>query len=75
MVWQTANAWDARLVRGLTTPGVGAEVCDALVASLGALGCEAEYGLGLLGISASLPHPTHAQGDGWLRQCYGLCAR
>ncbi len=75
MVWQMTSAWDARLVRGLAMAGIGAEASDALVTTLGALGCEAEYGLGLLGISAALPQPTHTQGDGWLRGCYSLCAR
>ena len=75
MIGQITNAWDARLVRGLTMTGISAEASDALVATLGALGCEAEYGLDLLRISADVPAPTHAQGDAWLRQCYNLCRR
>lgn len=73
---QRANGnWEARLVRGMALPGIAPDVSDALVAALGALGCEAEFGLDLLENPASMPRPTHGQGDQWLRQCYSLCQR
>jgi hypothetical protein len=72
---QKIGTWDGRLVRGMTLPGIAPEVCDALVTALGALGCEAEFGVELLARNTVLPRPTHAQGDRWLRQCYGLCQR
>jgi len=75
MIMQDAGAWDGRLVRGLSMPGIAPEVSEALVTALGALGCEAEFGLALLRVSDEVPRPTHAQGEQWLRQCYGLCQR
>lgn len=75
MVIQETGMWDLRLVRGLAMPGIAAEASEALIAALGALGCEAEFGQTLLGISDSVPRPSHAQGEHWLRQCYGLCQR
>ncbi len=69
------SAWDSRLVRGLSIAGITPEVSEALVTALGALGCEAEFGLSLLGISDEVPRPTRAKGEMWLRQCYGLCQR
>lgn len=72
---QDLGAWDSRLVRGMALPGIAPETGDALVTALGALGCEAEYGIDLLHSNATLPRPTQSQGDHWLRQCYGLCQR
>ena len=75
MVMQETGTWDMRLVRGIAMHGIAPESSDALVATLGALGCEAEFGQTLLRISEEVPRPTHAQGEQWLRQCYGLCQR
>jgi hypothetical protein len=75
MAMQANGNWEARLVRGMALPGIAPDVCDALVTALGALGCEAEFGLNLVAITATAPRPTHDQGDQWLRQCYGLCQR
>ena len=75
MLMQNTGTWDVRLVRGVAMLGIAPECSDALVATLGALGCEAEFGQSLLRISAEMPRPTRAQGEHWLRQCYGLCQR
>lgn len=69
------TTWDIRLVRGMAGMGAPVEVTDTLVTVLGALGCEAEYGLSFLYSSATVPQPTPAQGELWLRQCYQLGQR
>jgi hypothetical protein len=62
------SAWEARLESGLRLPGIAPEITNALITALGDLGCEAEFGLRLTGISAAIPHPTRAQGEAWLQQ-------
>jgi hypothetical protein len=69
------SEWDRRLMCGLTGVGAPAVASDTLVQALGALGCEAEFGLALLQAPARLPRPTLSDGIGWLRQCLGLCQR
>ncbi len=68
MVTSPRGAWEARLEHGLRLPGIAPEIADALILALGDLGCEAEFGLRLTGISGALPQPTRAQGEAWLRQ-------
>jgi hypothetical protein len=75
MVLQETATWDARLVRGIGVAGIAPETGDTLIAALGALGCEAEYGQTLLHISDTVPRPTHSQGEQWLRQCANFCQR
>jgi len=75
MITGETGTWDVRLVRGLAGMGAPVEATDALVTTLGALGCEAEFGLGLLYPMAVAPQPTPAQGEMWLRQCFQLGQR
>ncbi len=75
MQYGTGSEWDRRLVRGVTGAGAPAEASDALIAALGGLGCEAEFGLALLHATAREPRPDHALGEQWLRQCLGVCQR
>ena len=69
------ESWDLRLIQGFTLPGVPEEVRAGFVTALGALGCEAEFGLNLLQTPLRQPRPTRAQGEQWLRQCYLLGVR
>ncbi len=69
------RTWDARLMQGLMIASMAEEPRGALVSALGALGCEAEYGLDLLATPARVTAPTHAQAERWLRQCYQLGQR
>lgn len=69
------RTWEERLVRGLGAVRVPATTRDALINAMGALGCEAEFGLNLLQTTALPPTPTHTQGEHWLRQCFGLAQR
>lgn len=69
------DTWDMRLVRGFEMPGVPEETRTLLVTALGALGCEAEFGLSLLQTPLARPQPTRAEGEQWLRQCYLLGQR
>lgn len=64
-----------RLVLGFEMSDVREETRALLVTALGALGCEAEFGLGLLQTPLTRPQPTHAEGEQWLRQCYLLGQR
>ncbi len=75
MIGNETGTWDVRLVRGLAGMGAPVEATDALVTALGALGCEAEFGLGMLSPMAIAPQPTRAQGEMWLRQCFQLGQR
>lgn len=69
------RTWEHGLVRGLAAAQAPADTRDALINALGTLGCEAEYGLELVQMSAVLPAPTHPQGEQWLRLLFGLCQR
>jgi hypothetical protein len=70
-----SGEWNRRLVRGLTGTSANDDSADALVAALGALGCEAEYALNILHTPARMPQPTHVQAENWLQHCYHLGQR
>lgn len=69
------DPWDVRLLRGFAVAGVSEEARGELVAALGALGCEAEFGLALLRTPATLRRPLPRQGEQWLRQVQRLSRR
>ncbi len=72
---RTLDQWDQRLMQGFVMPGVPEDTRALLVTALGALGCEAEYGVSLLRVPLHTPRPTRVEGEQWLRQILHLSQR